>query len=239
MESYCSDYPQMEILPPLPPQEEKFGDEMWQQPPVQVQVFTAEPGQSNRFWYLRDPPIWLLQVQRDRFALNWHKVKGDEIYPRYDTSLRPRFEQEWNKFQQFISNNNLGLIQVRQWEVTYVNDIPKGLGWESFPEALTLFAALSKMDANNQFLPTLEALSIAGSFVIPDERGRLHFSINRFLRQLDKKEVIQLRLTARGKPQSPAGMEVLTWLDLGRDWVVRGFTDLTSNKAHALWGRKR
>lgn len=230
-----SDYPQMEIRPALPSEIETFGEHNWRQFSFRVEVVSPD---VNRFWFLADPSNWLIQIQRNRFIINWRKVTGDEIYPRYLTALRPRFEQEWERVRNFVVEQGAGDIDVKQCEVTYVNDILRGDGWQTFPEALALITPLSGGSAN-QFLPPPETLTIAGSYLLPEERGRLHFSANHALRQFDKREMIQMRLTVRGRPLSSTNADVLNWMDMGREWIVRGFTDLTSSKAHAIWGRTR
>jgi hypothetical protein len=55
----------------------------------------------------------------------------------------------------------------------------------------------------------------------------------------DAKETLQLTVSARGKPASGSTSDILEWLDLGREWVVRGFTDFTSETVHELWRRKK
>jgi len=52
-------------------------------------------------------------------------------------------------------------------------------------------------------------------------------------------EAVQLRLTARGAPDTPDLDGVLAWMDVGREWIVRGFADITSPSAHALWQLRR
>ncbi|MGI8427265.1 MAG: TIGR04255 family protein [Actinomycetota bacterium] len=230
-----SDYPLMEIRRALPSQIEKFGEETWQQLSFRVEIGNPD---ATRFWFLADPSNWLIQIQQDRFIINWRKVTGTEIYPRYLSSLRPRFEQEWQRYRNFVVERGAGVIDVKQVEVTYVNDVLRGEGWQTFPEALALFTVLSAGSAN-QFLPPLETLTMAGSYLLPEERGRLRFSANHALRQFDNKEMIQMRLSVRGRPLSSLDADLLKWMDMGREWVVRGFTDLTSSKAHAIWGRTR
>jgi hypothetical protein len=57
------------------------------------------------------------------------------------------------------------------------------------------------------------------------------------IRNEDGVEILQLTLTARGKPDGSDLESVLNWLDVGRQWVVRGFTDFTSEQMHTLWER--
>jgi uncharacterized protein (TIGR04255 family) len=233
--SIRTDYPHTEVQPPLPSQIEKFGEEFAQTPMLRVETVNPE---IMRFWFLADPPTRLVQVQRDHFIINWRKVRGDERYPRYEAEMRPRFEREWTQFQDFVKEQRIGSINVQQCEITYVNDIPRGEGWDSASDSLSLFSPWWG-SGSDSFLPVPETEVVGGSFRIPDDRGRLHFVTQHVRRQIDQREVIQLRLTARGRPDSSDDSSVLRWMDLGREWIVRGFTDLTTPRAHALWKRKR
>ena len=230
-----SEYPHTEAKLPVPSQIENFDAEFRQGPTVRVEMVDPD---LSRFWFLAEPPNRLIQVQRDRFIINWRKVRGDEVYPRYEVEMRPRLEREWAGFQKFVAEHGIGGITVRQCEITYVNDIPRGGDWDTVPEALALFAPWWGRGSSG-FLPLPEMLSVTGSFEVPAKRGRLHFAALHAQRQFDQREVIQLRLTARGEPESDDAAGVLSWMDLGREWIVRGFADLTSPKAHALWERTR
>jgi uncharacterized protein (TIGR04255 family) len=228
------EYPQTEVQPPLPSQIEKFGEEFWAQPAFRVEL--ANPD-SNRSWFLADPATKLVQVQRDHFIINWRKVRGDEVYPRYLKEIRPRFEREWKHFCGFLVEQKIGTVSVQQCELTYVNDVLKDDGWSSFAEALTLFEPWWKRGSDG-FLPIPETVTVMGSVQMPNQSGRLHFSAQHVRRTIDNREAIQLRLVARGRPLSGEDKDILNWMDLAHEWIVRGFTDLTSARAHKLWGRK-
>jgi len=227
-------YPQSETQPPPPSQIEKYGEDFWVQPAVRVEFVNPD---VSRFWFIADPPTKLIQIQRDRFVINWRQVKGDETYPRYSKEMRPRFEREWNEFKTFVSERKIGTVAVQQCEVTYRNELLQGKGWNAFSESLALFAPWWK-DGTDGFLPRPESLSVAGSFRMPGEHGRLHFSAQHVRRPADQREAVQFQLVARGKPASDSNADILNWLDMGHEWVVRGFADLTSEQAHQLWKRK-
>jgi uncharacterized protein (TIGR04255 family) len=229
------EYPQTEVVPPLSSQLERFDEGLFQAPAVQIEMMRPD---ASRVWFVGDPPTYLVQIQRNRFIVNWRKVTGDEIYPRYDKEMRPRFLREWQRFQQFVSEHNLGAIDVAQCEITYVNDILRGEAWNSFAESLTLLANWTPRGTIN-FLPPPETLTIAGAVRMPEDRGRLHFATQHVIRQIDQREAIQLRLVARGRPQTTSDDDVLKWIDMGHEWIVLGFADITSAKAQELWKRIR
>jgi len=91
---------------------------------------------------------------------------------------------------------------------------------------------------SGDFLPEPEMVRLNTIFLMPDKRGRLHVIMQPAIRQLDGKEVLQLNLTARGRPKSSTLDDILGWFDLGHEWIVRGFTDFTTREMHTVWRRK-
>lgn len=227
-----AEYPKLELQTILASEIEKFGEEIWQQAPIRLEVFNQN---SHRFWYLSEDSNWLIQIQQDRFVLNWRKVTGQEVYPRYAQEVKPRFQREFEKYRNFLIQQNIGELNTTQCELTYVNNIPKGDNWQTVEDA-TKFIALLTPTKQNKFLPELESISLAGSYLLPNALGRLRFTINHALR--DNVEVIFMNLVARGRPQSSSTEAILSWFDIGREWIVRGFTDLTTEQAHQKWGKK-
>jgi hypothetical protein len=75
------------------------------------------------------------------------------------------------------------------------------------------------------------------SYVMGDKQGRLYVGLQPALRNYDAKEVLQLTLTARGRPASSTLEDVLSWFNMGHEWIVRGFAHLTTPEMHALWER--
>ncbi len=65
--------------------------------------------------------------------------------------------------------------------------------------------------------------------------GRLHVSIQPGWRKPDNAPIYVLELTARGAPTG-IGMEgAQSFFDVGHDWIVRGFRDLTTSDMHKIW----
>jgi uncharacterized protein (TIGR04255 family) len=121
------DYPQQQVKPPLPQFIEEFPPA-----PIAAQIeVTSEP--DARFWYISETNTELVQVQRDRFIRNWRREDTEVDYPRYRL-LRPKFEHDWNRFVQFLEREGIGHPQVNQCEISYINHIDLGLGWETFQD---------------------------------------------------------------------------------------------------------
>lgn len=229
-------YPRFDLRPPIASVTEEFEPSPINQK-IGIRVAASFPVVPLvRCWYIDESENRLLQVQNDRFVCNWRKVKGDEVYPRYE-GIRDRFKEEWIRFGSFLREENLGTPEVNQCEVTYVNHIEYNLGWEGYSE-LSRVIACWKGYHSGTFLPSPEKVTLNARYLLPAKEGRLHISLEPVLRSRDVIEVLQLNLTARGAPSSSSVEDIFRWLDLGRDWVVRGFTDFTTEHMHRLWGRK-
>src|SRR5579864_6124999 len=161
-----NEYPQCDAHLPVPPQIEQFPASPRQ---FGIQFGPADPN-ATRCWFLDESGNQLIQIQPDRFLRNWRRVKGDEAYPRYAT-LRPRFEDDWAKFRKFLQENRLMQPQVVQCGVTYLNNIDKGSGWDTFADLSNVTPLWSGLGSDG-FLPAPESTVISLSYSMDGELGR-------------------------------------------------------------------
>jgi len=229
-----NEYPRCQAHGPLGSQIEQF-DAEGSSFAVPKLMLTAQQVPDIRCWFLETSGSRLLQIQRDRFVHNWRKPGSTSNYPHYET-IRPTFEREWGRFCDFLRRESLGEPDVVQCEVTYVNHLERGKGWDSFGDVAKVLRCWS--GSCGEFLPSPEGMLLSVRYVMPDNRGRLHVNLHPALRKEDAKAILQLSLTARGRPDSSSTDDIMKWLDLGREWVVCGFTDFTSVNMHELWHRK-
>ncbi len=179
-----------------------------------------------------------IQLQNDRFMQNWMRPEqAAERYPSYEVN-RADFLKYLGLFAAFVKERDLGTIVPNQCEVTYVNRIPIAGGSNGvhglFAECFPSLAARHSTD----FLPETDRIGYMASFPIAGGKGRLHVQIQGPVRLETGAVVIDFRLTARGAPVGTASHPIMDWLDLGREWVVKGFYGLTSAKMHEKWGYK-
>jgi uncharacterized protein (TIGR04255 family) len=224
-------FPKFEVQPPAPSRIEDPAT-VFRKVDNTVSLHSGPP--PVRCWFIDASDAMLVQIQSSRFIFNWRK-RG-EPYPEYEKAIRPRFIDEWRRFVNFLRENDLGDIEVLQCEVSYVNHIELGHGWSSVADFPDVFPAWRGLSART-FLPDLENVSFDTAYRMPDKMGRLRMDQRRAIRNSDGKEVIQFTITARGRPDSSSMEAILSWLDTGREWVVRGFADATSEKMHRFWGR--
>jgi uncharacterized protein (TIGR04255 family) len=196
---------------------------------IQFEVFEAPP---TRFWFVDELGTELIQLQRDRFIKNWRKVGEGDLYPRYER-VREGFDRDFSSFAEFVSRNQLGTIRVNQYEVTYINHIVAGPGWASHADADEIFTVWQQPRA--AYPGQAQDLTFRARFPIVDHdggfAGRLHVTLQSARRLSDGVPMFVLELTARG--QVSQGSD---FFNLGREWIVRSFKELTTPKMHKIWG---
>lgn len=223
--------------PPLEPVIEGFDGGALRPPSVQWSLSPAPP--LPRCWYTSEDEQFLIQVQPDRLILNWRRQQDPSgEYPRY-AAILDRFLKVYAVFCRFVENDeneSSGRVQPNQCEVTYVNhiDLPDG---QNMAETLDKTLMGWKLATSDGWLTGAEHGEFAASYVIPEKCGRLHIKAQRAVRRADSREIIRLSLTARGAPPTPDTDGIHQWLDIGHEWVVRGFASLTSPELHKKWGR--
>lgn len=228
-----NEYPHFEVQPPIASQIEKLGKPA-KSPPLVTFELISQP--TVRCWFIHKSHTRLLQIQNDRFVHNWRKVGPAANYPHYE-SIRPIFAEEWNRFCGFLETWGIGVPDVKQCEVTYVNHIDVGQGWKTLADLPDVMGTRIGASTDN-FLPPPETVNLVASYGMPAEQGRLHVQLLPVIRHADAAESLQLTIIARGRPASSAIADLLQWLDLGREWVVRGFADFTSGTIQGLWQRR-
>ena len=233
LEQVRARFPEWVEAPAVPPTIEWFGI------PGQPGGFMFQLGRgafTNRAIFQDASRTGLLQLQQDRFVRNWRKVGEGAAYPRYE-SIRTSFASEVSQFRQFLTQHQLGELVPNQCEVTYVNHIPVEDA-SKLGQIGTLLAPWSGKFSDG-WLTTPETVEIASHHRIMIDgvpAGRLHIGLQPGYG--GAQAMFVLTLTARGRPSGPADADVLTFLDIGREQIVRGFTSVTSTEMHAKWGRR-
>jgi uncharacterized protein (TIGR04255 family) len=180
----------------------------------------------------------LLQLQRDRLIQNWRKA-NNQPYPRYE-QIRTSFREQFEALCRFVADRRLGACVPNQCEVTYVNHIEWGRKGQP-PEDLSEVLASWTAKNTDGFLGTPEQVDLVTHHIIRTEGvpvGRLHIAANPRYRGDDLQPMLVLTLTARGRPTSEGVDDVMRFLDLGHEHVVRGFASVTTPEMHKRWGRR-
>ncbi len=220
--------------------------------PIQTKVEQFEPPKASkptieftpsiptaRYWFLNKQGTRLIQVQPNRFILNWRKLDTEEQYPRY-RQIRENFLQELTRFREFIEREGLGEIIPDQSELTYVNHIRMDDVWERHGQVDRVVKLWSSESLVDDYLPEPEEVRLRVTYLIPDDdepNGRLHVTLDPEHFKADESPLFNLKLIARGAPEGDGIEGALRFLDRGHEWIVQGFTSITSATMHAKWER--
>lgn len=224
------EYRDFESHPPLPP--------------------TRRPGESvaleigpsvflPRLWFLSVDGQWIVQVQRDRFVLNWRK-HGDHPYPRFQQVWR-RFEDHWGQWASFIQEEVGDRQPVPlQFELTYVNHVVVGDKLKSAGDIGEVVPAFGGVPRSIGHLGALGGFQSACEFSPPDFPGRLTFVAQTTTSQFHGgKSALALQLSAFSEVTEHDPASRAEWFGLAHKLIVNGFCDLTSpHYKSVVWGRQ-
>jgi uncharacterized protein (TIGR04255 family) len=234
-ERFKEEFPNFDEQPPIATAVEQL--ELQSIQPAAFQIVTSPP--LPRAWFLDEPGNAIIQVQRDAFLYNWRKLKPDDTYPRF-RSVVASFKRHLQTFAAFLKEHQLGDLAPIQCELTYVNHISEGPVWSRGKSLGDLLPDFAWRTSPKRFLPTCEAVNWRTAFRLPERQGRLHISTQMGLIQPTGEPLLVLELKARGIRSSGSFDELWPWFDTAHEWIVRGFTDVTSEKAQKeLWGRTK
>ena len=198
----------------------------------------VDPPPPPRVWFINTDKTRVIQLQRDSFLYNWRKVRAEDEYPRYKNVVKC-FGDHLADFLTFVKEMKFGDISPIQYELTYINHIPQGQGWESLSGLGEVFPDFYWRKNKQRFLPTPEKLNWRTSFVLPNQIGRLHVSIQTGLKGEEKIPNIFLEMKTRGIGPYSSIEEMRSWFDIAHHWIVHGFGDLTGKDIQkTIWRRK-
>jgi hypothetical protein len=150
-----------------------------------------------------------------------------------------RFYDMLGQFRAFLAEEGIPKDEPVQYEMTYISHMPIGEGWRGLEQVGRVFPDFAWRQDAGRFLPTPEGVNWQTRFVLPDREGRLHASIRRGVRSPDGREVLILDLTVRGFAGNGDLDSMRQWFDKAREWIVRGFADITgAEMQEEVWGKR-
>lgn len=195
-------------------------------PPLPRQMFTSQDGRN------------VIQIQRDRFIFNWRKLELDDAYPRYE-KVFSEFKNKLNSLNDFLINGEMQIIPT-QYELTYVNQIEVDDFSQDSNDLIKIFPYFQTKIENSLILEEPENINSRISFLLPNKLGRLYATIRTgATRKKDNKKIVIFDLTVRGFNSNNLD-DMDKWFEIAREWIVKGFTDLTSEKIQKeAWKRRQ
>ena len=225
--SWADDFPSVEERAPLPMMGPDPDD-----PEVSLEV--SDEAQAPRLWLQNEAGNRVLQLQQDRIVVNWQKGGSDDAYPRFAT-IRKSLVEAWDRLNQTMCDLQREVPSPSICEVLYVNHLGADQGWRSAEDTAALIAPWGGT-MSDEFLPENPRGGFLLHYHLPDGRGWLNVEAWTTGTRTDERLMV-LTLVSRGRASSPNLDGALDFMDLAHEWIVRGFTSVTTMEAHKKWRR--
>jgi hypothetical protein len=136
-----------------------------------------------------------------------------------------------------LAEAELNTGSATQYELTYVNQIPQGDAWSNLEDIGKVFPDFAWKANPQRFLSYPQSISWATVFELPDELGRLHASVKYAV--LNNHPSLLFELTMRGIGSYTSREALQNWFDIGHEWIVCAFADLTDEEIQTkIWKRR-
>jgi len=223
-DKFRSEYPIIQHAPPITSAKGE----------ILLDVVTGVP--LPRVWFINKADDQLVQFQLDRFYFNWRRRQND--YPRYSHVIK-NFEYVLNIIEKHFTEFELGELQPLECELSYINHIPKGQGWDAIDDIPNIFSDFIWKQSTKRFLPNPVKVTWSTEFSLQEKKGQLIVNLKQATRTEDKVPLLVLELTARGMAESESRIAIREWFDVAHKWIVHGFTDLTTPDIQKIWEREK
>jgi len=222
-EKFRKDYPQIQHAPPISSAK------------GQILVDKTIGIPLPRVWFINKQDDQLIQFQVNRFYFNWRRREGK--YPRYEHVIK-NFEYVWKTVEKFFNEFELGKLEPEELELSYINHIPKDQGWNTIDDLSEIFSDFIWEKRTDRFLPNPDKIAWQTEYPVQDNKGHLFVNLKQAIRTEDKVPILVLELKMKGIGESTEKEAIREWFDTAHEWIVKGFTDLTTTKIQKIWERE-
>ncbi len=198
-----------------------------------------------RLWFSERGGPYLIQLQKDRFILNWRKLSDEEAYPHFLDSngsegVWGRFVTEFALLREFQDETGREPPRPTRCELAYINHLSRGRDWESPSDVgrlLKPFASCSAFRFRERLALGPEVVNLHMVFSLPGERGHLALRSYPGKRVCDDQEMFFVELRASGPISAGASdKEIAAWFATAHSCIVLGFVDLATEEGKLHWG---
>lgn len=223
------EFPRVTEVARLEPQFEVFGGN----PTPSFQFSFGGGPLRSRLWFISKDETHLLQLQEDRFFLNWRKrpngISSGFPYPRYE-QIASTYRETIDQLNRYFHENFGSGLKITQAEASYFNIVPL----ESFSSVGKIFSFLTADALNLEGFATNLVETVLDANRRP--KARAYYELQSLL-GADLQKLARLALTVRGKPQGEDVSAGLAFIDAAHLHIITKFCDLTTTESHQKWGR--
>ncbi|MBN2290829.1 MAG: TIGR04255 family protein [Pirellulales bacterium] len=227
-------FPNLEERPPTEELRERFGEDRLV-PGADIRWRVSQRPDTPRLWAASQDGQHVIQIQRNGFLTNWLKSNDGVTYKSFGEK-RLELANKLGQLNEFLQDRTIGQIKPTSWVVTYINHIDYE-GLDNVGPSVADIITTWTNTYSDDWLVSPDNLVLDIAFPMPSNAGRLNVKLTPVFENKSKQHKLRLELTARGQQEFKDLESLLLSIDLGHEWVVRGFTSLTRPEMHKLWER--
>jgi uncharacterized protein (TIGR04255 family) len=225
------EFPKASEQPPLEPRIESFQPRRFSAP-----ILDFSSWRGSRHWLTSEDDVQLIQIQADRLLYNWRRGLHNATYPHFE-SLQEKFwsiAEKWSTFLRGLDKS----LKLTQWEVSYINHILTPDGQPTLADVLSFWGG----ELDHAMGGAAEAGRMEAQRILTENNSpwaRMYINITTGIR-VDQTPLIAFELTVRGPPEGEDAWDIThERLFNGRHQIVTAFGALTTEKMHAIWGKRK
>lgn len=201
------------------------------------------PATINQATNLPNPRIWLvsqkrehlIQLESNKFFFNWRKESLSLEYPHFD-QVKERFLGYFEMFKNFLNKENLGIVKPLSYELTYINHIQEGDGWNELTGLNPIFLDLQWRNIKDRFLSQPTGFNLTYLFSDPKHEGSLSVKVQSGLNKKENKKLIVFELSMTGNEEEK---DMEKWFSDAHEFILNSFEDLTDEEIRkSVWRKK-
>lgn len=195
-----------------------------------------EPFPMPRYWFITEDDVYVVQVQKDAFILNWRR-RNNRRYPGFSRDVKLAFDRLYGKFDAFLQREvGAQEISVDLCELSYVDTIVQCDYWRGPGDTRYVFPSFSNL------LPSIddtENFAFDCSYTHP-VRNDLAISA-RLRTMVDTQKSNQSMLVLEMKASTRFGgvpkAETDSWFQEAHDAILKYFMEMTNQEVQRRhWG---
>jgi uncharacterized protein (TIGR04255 family) len=190
-----------------------------------------------RLWLMEAGGAVLIQLQVNRFDLNWRRLSDKDAYPTFDVQL-VKLVDYWHRFADFLGELLDFPIVLRGAEVSKVSHIREGEGWRDWRDVADLFPAFALTQVRDRW----EFQAVTTVMDMHHEAGRVRAELKLgAIATEPPRRIITLEMRSEASNVQATTEDIgnlVERLTVANEIANLAFTSLASEKAQTqLWGR--
>ncbi len=200
-------------------------------PDIIIPNFGMPSNAPSRLWFISNDSNYIIQVQRNKFLVNWRKYHNPNIdYPSYKEHQN-EFWKCADVFMAWFKKRWGNDISISAQEMSYLNTIPTIPEKEINPSDYFTDMKWTPKDhlgnivqLNSEFLVNM------------DKKSRMHIVISSGFRASDSNPIFRLEMNMLGSNKFNMEQKTLSeWYDYAHESIVFGFCEITTKEMHEKW----